>query len=54
MSAYSDWKAGALTDDEYRQAVKDEEWLDKTRAARISAERCYPGDAVDVWEDEDE
>lgn len=31
MSIYSEHRLGYLTDDEFKQAVRDEAWLDKVR-----------------------
>jgi hypothetical protein len=33
MSIYSEHALGYLTDDEFKQAVRDEAWLDKVREA---------------------
>ncbi len=33
MSIYSEHRLGYLTDEEFKQAVRDEEWLDRVREA---------------------
>lgn len=33
MSIYSEYALGYLDEDEFKQAVRDEEWLDKVREA---------------------
>lgn len=34
MSIYSEHRLGYLTDEEFKQAVRDEEWLDRVRGER--------------------
>lgn len=38
MSIYSEHALGYLTDDEFKQAVRDEAWLDKVREAESECE----------------
>ena len=33
MSIYAEYAHGLLDEDEFKQAVRDEEWLDKVRGA---------------------
>lgn len=52
MSVYSDYKAGALTYDEYREMLKDEAWLDSVRGPRDELPEEY--DVDDEEEDEED
>lgn len=50
MSIYSEHALGYLTDDEFKQAVRDEAWLDKVREAESERD---DEDADDADEGED-
>ena len=38
MSIYAEYAHGLIDEDEFRQAVRDEEWLDKVREAERESE----------------
>lgn len=39
MSIYAEYAHGVIDEDEFRQAVRDEEWLDKVREAEFYSDR---------------
>ena len=51
MSVYSDWRSGALTYDEYREMLKDEEWLDNARGYWNELPEEYNMDDEEVDDD---
>ena len=54
MSIYSEHALGYLTDDEFKQAVRDEAWLDKVREAESECDDDDEDeDADDAEEGED-
>lgn len=38
MSIYAEYAHGVIDEDEFRQAVRDEEWLDRVWEARMERE----------------
>ena len=47
MSIYAEYSHGVIDEDEFRQAVRDEEWLDKAWEARREREIEDEEDEID-------
>lgn len=40
MSAYAEWKHGLITEDQYRAACMEEEWLDQYYTDKENEDDC--------------
>lgn len=54
MSAYSDWRAGALTDEEYDFYSKWEARKERYWDERAAEKEYYTDDDIDYFEEDDE